>query len=180
MESNLIPILILLPIVGALITLFATPKNNPKASCGIAFILSLIPLALVVYIVATFPNLAHGNDSKWYFNFEYNWIPRFGIKFLMGMDTISLWLIVFTAFLTPIAILASPQLHQGTAAEFYAWMLALHAGMLGVFVAKDLLVFYLFFEFTLIPMFFIIGIWGGSERRRLRGNSSCSRSRGRC
>ncbi len=169
MESNLIPILILLPIVGALITLFATPKNNPKAACGIAFILSLIPLAVVVYILANFPNLAHGNDSKWYFNFEYDWIPRFGIKFLMGMDTISLWLIVLTAFLTPIAILASHNYIKERQPEFYAWMLALHAGMLGVFAAKDLLVFYLFFEFTLIPMFFIIGIWGGSDRKKAAG-----------
>jgi NADH-quinone oxidoreductase subunit M len=171
-SSNLIPLLILLPIVAAVITLFATPRRNPNAACAIAFVLSLLPLAIVAYIVANFPGLAHGmggGDSRWYFNFEYNWIPRFGIKFLMGIDTISLWLIVLTAILTPIAILASRNYIKERQPEFYAWMLALHAGMLGVFAAKDLLVFYLFFEFTLIPMFFIIGIWGGTDRKKAAG-----------
>ena len=87
----------------------------------------------------------------------------------MGIDSISLWLIVLTAILTPIAILASRNYIKERQPEFYAWMLILHAGMLGVFAAKDLLVFYLFFEFTLIPMFFIIGIWGGTDRKKAAG-----------
>ena len=106
------------------------------------------------------------NFSQWHFNFEYNWLPTLGARFLMGVDAISLWLIVLTAVLTPISILASFQYIKERQREFYAWMLMLHAGMLGVFAAKDILVFYLFFEFTLIPMFFIIGIWGGPQRRQ--------------
>jgi len=84
------------------------------------------------------------------------------------LDAISLWLVVLTAFLTPIAILGSFKYIQQRQPEFYAWLLLLHAGMLGVFCARDLLLFYLFFEFTLIPMFFIIGIWGGPDRRTQR------------
>src|SRR6185503_11094745 len=71
--------------------------------------------------------------------------------------------------LTPISILASFNYIKERRSEFYGWMMVLHAGMLGVFAARDILLFYLFFEFTLIPMFFIIGIWGGSDRRRAAG-----------
>ena len=173
MESNIIPILVLLPILGALITLMVTPRGNLKLSGPIALVCSLVPLAVVVYMVATFQNLNAGGvgspEGQWQFNFSYDWLPSLGVRFLMGVDTISLWLIVLTAVLTPICILASFKYIQQRQPEFYAWMLMLHAGMLGVFAAKDILVFYLFFEFTLIPMFFIIGIWGGTDRRKAAG-----------
>jgi NADH-quinone oxidoreductase subunit M len=168
-NSNLIPILLVLPILGAIITLLAAPKNNPKAAGPVALICSLVPLGLVLYMVSTFPNLCSGTTDKWYFNFNYNWLPNLGIQFTMGVDTIGLWLIVLTAVLTPVAILASFNYIKDRQPEFYAWMLVLHAGMLGVFAARDILVFYLFFEFTLIPMFFIIGIWGGPDRRKAAG-----------
>jgi NADH-quinone oxidoreductase subunit M len=168
-HSNLIPILLLLPILGAIVTLLASPRSNPRAAGPLAFICSLVPLAVVIYMVANFPNLRSGTTDKWYYNFDYNWIANFGIHFTMGLDTIGLWLLVLTAVLTPISILASFNYIKERQPEFYAWMLMLHAGMLGVFCARDILVFYLFFEFTLIPMFFIIGIWGGQDRRRAAG-----------
>ena len=171
-ESNIIPLLVLLPILGALVTL-AAPKGRPATAGPIAFVLSLIPLGIVIWMAANFPQLGEHPDGNWYgnwyFNCTYDWLPTLGVRFMMGVDTISLWLIVLTAVLTPIAILASFNYIKERQAEFYAWMLMLHAGMLGVFCAKDLLVFYLFFEFTLIPMFFIIGIWGGAERRKAAG-----------
>jgi NADH-quinone oxidoreductase subunit M len=168
--SNIIPILVLLPIAAALITLFAAPKHKPEVSGPIAFILSLIPLGIVAWMVYEFPMIRYyGTDARWYFNCRYDWIPNLGVKFMMGVDSISLWLVVLTAILTPVSILASFKYIKERQPEFYAWMLMLHAGMLGVFCAKDLLVFYLFFEFTLIPMFFIIGIWGGAERRKAAG-----------
>jgi NADH-quinone oxidoreductase subunit M len=172
-QSSLVPLLILLPLAGAAITLLATPRHNPRAACTLAFLLSLLPLAVVVYMVANFPGFHPASgaapDSQWYFNAEYNWIPRFGMKFLMGVDSISIWFILLTAILTPLTILASRHAIKERQPEFYAWMLALHAGMLGVFAAKDLLLFYLFFEFTLIPTFFLIGIWGGAERKKAAG-----------
>src|SRR6185312_14360660 len=130
--------------------------------------LSLIPLAFVIYIVSKFPNLA-SPDKAWHFTYEHEWLTNLGLKVSMGLDTISLWMVVLTAVLTPISILASFNYIKERQPEFYAWMLALHVGMLGVFMARDLLLFYLFFEFTLIPMFFIIGIWGGAERRKAAG-----------
>ena len=96
-------------------------------------------------------------------------IDQIGFRLHLGADTISLWLVVLTALLTPLAILASFGSIKTREKEYYAWMLVLLAAMLGVFVARDLLLFYIFFELTLIPMFFIIGIWGGPERRFAAG-----------
>ncbi|MCC7350184.1 MAG: NADH-quinone oxidoreductase subunit M [Phycisphaerales bacterium] len=90
-------------------------------------------------------------------------------SFSLGVDSISLWLVLMTVLLMPVSILASFTYIKERQKEFYAWMQALLAFMLGVFVARDLLLFYVCFELTLIPMFFIIGIWGGSERRYAAG-----------
>src|SRR5439155_18961980 len=79
------------------------------------------------------------------------------------------WLVLLTVLLQPLAILASFQSIRERPKDYYAWMLALLAAMNGVFIARDLLLFYIFFELTLIPMFFIIGIWGGPERRYAAG-----------
>ncbi len=86
-------------------------------------------------------------------------------SFHLGMDAISLWLVLLTVGLSPLAIASSFESIRERQKEYYAWMLALMVAMLGVFIARDVLLFYVFFELTLIPMFFIIGIWGGPERR---------------
>jgi NADH-quinone oxidoreductase subunit M len=85
--------------------------------------------------------------------------------FSLRVDAISLWLVILTTFLTPLAILFSFGSIRDRETEYYSWMNALLLTMLGVFVSADLLLFYIFFELTLVPMFFIIGIWGGSQRR---------------
>jgi NADH-quinone oxidoreductase subunit M len=92
-----------------------------------------------------------------------------GFSFKLGADTISFWLILLTAFLQPLAVAASFESIKDRAKEYYAWMSLLLMAMLGCFVARDLLLFYIFFELTLIPMFFIIGIWGGPEKRYAAG-----------
>jgi len=170
--SSLIPILLLVTIAGAIVTALATPKSNQRSAGPIALVCSFIPLAIVLYMLANFPHLGAGPagiDDQWHYNYERSWMQNLGLKFTMGLDTIGLWLVVLTAVITPISILASFNYIKERQREFYGWMLALHAGMLGVFCAKDILVFYLFFEFTLIPMFFIIGIWGGQDRRKAAG-----------
>ena len=164
-----IPILLLVTLAAAILTPLITPRANPKAAGPIAFVLSLIPLVIVLFMVGGFSNLGDVNAHDWHFQFQRPWLPALGLKVSFGIDAISLWLIVLTAVLTPISILASFNYIKERQPEFYAWMLLLHAGMLGVFAARDILVFYLFFEFTLIPMFFIIGIWGGQDRRRAAG-----------
>lgn len=92
------------------------------------------------------------------------WIPSFGISFHVGVDGISLFLILLTTFLSPLAVLCSWTAIQTRAKSYYFLMLMLETGMIGVFVALDLILFYVFWEAMLIPMIFLIGIWGGENR----------------
>jgi NADH-quinone oxidoreductase subunit M len=93
------------------------------------------------------------------------WLPQIGIEFHLGVDGISLWLLVLTALLSVTAVLVSwESVREGTRG-YYALMLALESGMLGVFAALDIILFYVFFEVTLVPLFFLIGIWGGPDRK---------------
>ena len=87
------------------------------------------------------------------------------VRLAFAVDGISLWLIVLAALLMIPAVLVSWNAIEERPARFYALMLLLEAGMIGVFAAQDIILFYIFFEFTLIPLFFMIGIWGGSDRR---------------
>ena len=92
------------------------------------------------------------------------WIPAFGIEYYLGIDGISLMLIVLTGFLTPIALLSSWEGIHKKVKEFSIFMLLLETAMLGVFAALDLFLFYVFWDFVLIPMYFLIGVWGYDRR----------------
>jgi NADH-quinone oxidoreductase subunit M len=95
---------------------------------------------------------------------ETPWLPRWGINYLVGLDGISLVMVLLTTILMPLSVLASWRYIEKQERGFYALMLALLTGLVGVFLALDLFVFYVYFEVMLIPMYFIIGIWGGSNR----------------
>jgi NADH-quinone oxidoreductase subunit M len=92
------------------------------------------------------------------------WIRAFGVEYFLAVDGVSIWLVLLTTFLTPITILSTFDSITTRVRSFQAFMLALETGMLGVFLAQDLFLFYIFWEFTLVPMYFMIGIWGGSRR----------------
>src|SRR5215210_91354 len=92
------------------------------------------------------------------------WIPRWGISYRVGIDGISLFMILLTTLMMPLSVLASWSSITRRERPFYALMLTLLTGLVGVFIALDLFVFYVYFEVMLIPMYFIIGIWGGSNR----------------
>ena len=92
------------------------------------------------------------------------WIPAFSIEYYLGIDGISLMLIVLTGFLTPIALLSSWESIHKKVKEFSIFMLLLETAMLGVFAALDLFLFYVFWDFVLIPMYFLIGVWGYDRR----------------
>ena len=96
---------------------------------------------------------------------RWAWLPQVGIEFHFGIDGISLWLVVLTTMLSVTAVLVSWEAVREQTRSYYALLLLLETGMLGVFASLDIVVFYIFFEFTLIPLFFLIGIWGGPERR---------------
>jgi NADH-quinone oxidoreductase subunit M len=162
--ENALLLLVLLPLIGAAVTA-ALPRERPIVRWW-ALGVSLLT-AFVALIVAINFDWMGGGEIRYSLGAFYLESVGFGFKF--GADTISLWLVLLTVFLTPLSILASFQSITVRTKEYYAWMLVLLAAMNGVFIARDLLLFYVFFEFTLIPMFFIIGIWGGPERRYAAG-----------
>jgi len=92
------------------------------------------------------------------------WIPAWGVSYALALDGVSLFMVLLTTFTTPLAILGSYKYIKERQRGFYALMLLLEMGMVGVFLATDLLLFYIFFELTLVPMYFIIGVWGGDRR----------------
>lgn len=104
----------------------------------------------------------HGPEFQ--FAESVEWIPGLGVNYLLGLDGISLWLVILTTFLMPIVVLASYDGVEEREKEYYTLLMALQTGMIGAFVAMDSFLFYVFWEAMLIPMYFLIGIWGGKER----------------
>lgn len=158
----LLVLLIAIPLLGAALT----PLLYGSAVRSWALLVSLVTAALGVILAYNF-NFGIAGDA---FRFGHEAgalfsIPQIGFQLALGVDAISLWLTILTVVLTPLAIWFSFGSIVEREKEYYAWMLLLLAAMVGVFIARDLLLFYIFFELTLIPMFFIIGIWGGSQRR---------------
>jgi len=162
LAENLLTILILLPVIGAVavvghqafwkregqlkwVTLFFTLAN---------FAISLVLLS---------PD-AVKSASGFFFEQNVPWIRAINTNYHVGVDGLSLWLVLLTTFIMPIAVVSTWHAVERRATAFYAFMLLLESAMIGVFVSLDLLVFYLFFEASLVPMFFLIGIWGGENR----------------
>ena len=159
------PLLILLLIVPAAGALIGSVLPIAAAKTW-ALLISLATLLIAFIVLCQF----HFGVSGFQFTFDNPSLTLpFNSSFSLGIDSISLWLVELTALLMPLAIAASFDSIQDRPREYYAWMLLLLAAMLGVFVARDILVFYIFFELTLVPMFFIIGIWGGPQRRDAAG-----------
>jgi NADH-quinone oxidoreductase subunit M len=125
----------------------------------IALILTLLELGLAVYTFTQF----NATDSQ-PFDFQRKWLPSLGISFHIGMDGISLLLVLLTAFLVPLIILSTFRHHYDNPVSFYALILLMQAGLIGVFVAKDAFLFYFFWEAALIPIYFISALWGGENR----------------
>jgi NADH-quinone oxidoreductase subunit M len=148
-----------LPLLGALVIAF-TPTSQPNiaryAALGFALLTWVASLALLVAFVA-------GADGFQFVD-QADWIPMFGIQYKVGVDGLSLVLVVLTTTLTWISILASFSPIQNRVKEYMISFLVLEVGMTGVFVAMDLFLFYIFWELVLVPMYLIIGIWGGKNR----------------
>lgn len=160
MIGNILSWLIFLPLAGALLIL-TIPKENKNVIRSIAAGTSIIALIVSLILWGAFdrsiPGLQFYQAIPW-LNFDF-----FAIYYEIGIDGLSVPLVVLTTIVTTLAIFASFTI-TNRVKEFYVWTLVLLTGMLGVFVALDMFLFFLFFELTLIPMFFIIGIWGGKER----------------
>ncbi|HEX8289974.1 MAG TPA: NADH-quinone oxidoreductase subunit M [Pyrinomonadaceae bacterium] len=160
--ENLLTILILLPLIGAVSVvghqMFWKQENHLKWVT--------LFWTLVNFLISLFLIFDRGAASASGFFFEQNvpWIRAINTNYHIGIDGLSLWLVILTTFIMPIAVLSTWHAVEKRHAAFYAFLLLLESAMIGVFCSLDLLVFYLFFEASLVPMFFLIGIWGGENR----------------
>ncbi|UCE58358.1 MAG: NADH-quinone oxidoreductase subunit M [Phycisphaerales bacterium] len=173
-DSWALTLVIFAPLVG-MVLLWLPPPGDDKGIRRSALFASLVTLALTVLVVFQFYSFepAVRQSRAYAFTCHVPWIAgtagdsaTIDIAYRLGVDGISIWLLALTAFLMPLAIWGSFSGIRTRVREYYSLMLLLEVGLLGVFCALDVLLFYVFFEFTLVPLFFLIGIWGGSERRR--------------
>ncbi|MBF0438779.1 MAG: NADH-quinone oxidoreductase subunit M [Magnetococcales bacterium] len=147
-----------LPLIGALVILLACRKDG--AARYTAMIFSLLTFLLSLRLLSGFNN----NTAEFQFLEVFEWLPAYGIAYRMGVDGISLPFVLLTTFLTPICLLASWESIKTRVAEYMMAFLALESFVVGVFCALDFMLFYVLWEAMLIPMFLIIGVWGGPNR----------------
>jgi NADH-quinone oxidoreductase subunit M len=158
LAAHTLTLLIALPTAGA-IAVALTPRSAVRAQKLLALAVTTAAFVLSLALVTGFqpvPNMQ--------FEETHAWLPAYGISYHVGVDGISLWLVILTTFLTPLALLGSWSSIDRRVREFNVFMLLLEAAMVGVFVALDLFLFYVFWEAMLIPMYFLIGIWGHERR----------------
>ena len=155
----LVSLVTFLPLIGALVIAFL-PSGRPNLVRYMALGVALAAWVVSLVLLAGFVS----GDPAFQFTERYDWIPMFGIQYAVGVDGLSLALVVLTTTLTWISILASFGPIQTRVKEYMISFLILEVGMIGVFVAMDLFLFYIFWELVLVPMYLIIGIWGGKNR----------------
>jgi NADH-quinone oxidoreductase subunit M len=160
-NENLLTILILLPVFGALATLGHAMfwKQDGHLKWVTLF------FTVVNFLISLLLLGAHGASANgFYFEKNVPWIKAINTNYHVGVDGLSLWLVLLTTFIMPIAVISTWRAVEKRHTAFYVFLLLLESAMLGVFMSLDLLVFYLFFEASLVPMFFLIGVWGGENR----------------
>jgi NADH-quinone oxidoreductase subunit M len=159
MREHILSIVWLTPLVGMLILLFI-PKENKQLVRLFANIAGAIGVLVCLPLVFWFDSTA----TDFQFVERADWIPTLGVQYHLGIDGVALLLILLTAVIGFLSIWCSWSAIQERTKEYYAFMLFLQAGMLGVFMALDLFLFYAFWEVMLVPMYFIIGVWGSARR----------------
>jgi NADH-quinone oxidoreductase subunit M len=149
------------PVVGVLI-LFFIPGDRKDALRWTALGVSLLTFGLSLWVLSMF----NASNPDLQLVAQYDWITVAGwnIQYYLGVDGLSILLVLLTTFLTPISILSTWTAVEERVKDFMLFFLLLEVGMTGVFLAQDLFLFYIFWEFTLVPMYFLIGIWGGPRR----------------
>jgi NADH-quinone oxidoreductase subunit M len=164
----LLSLILWLPAVGAL-ALLALPRTNAELARRVSLAFAVVTFLVSLLLPLNFePNVMQaavvGMPPAMQFVEELVWLPGVGAGYSLGLDGISLWLVVLTTFLGPIIVLSTWSSVEKDVRNFQVLLQFLQTAMLGVFLAQDLLLFYVFWEFTLIPMTFLIGIWGGGNR----------------
>jgi NADH-quinone oxidoreductase subunit M len=148
------------PIVFGVLVLMKSGEHREPQARLLALIGSLVSFMITLPIVLGFNPAAHGMQ----FVEKFSWIPRFNVDYHLGVDGLSLWFIPLTAFITVLVVIAGWEVIEKRVAQYFGSFLILSGAMIGVFCAVDALLFFVFFEATLIPMFIIIGVWGGPRR----------------
>jgi len=159
--TNPLNLVTLFPLVGVLVILFFKQEQK-KEIRWTALVVSLITFGLSIWILTLFD--ANNPDLQLVINLPWIEIAGWEISYQMGVDGLSILLVLLTAFLTPISLLSTWTAVEERVKDFMIFFLLLEVGMMGVFLAQDLFLFYIFWEFTLVPMYFLIGIWGGPQR----------------
>jgi len=159
MEDQILTLVTFFPLLGILLLLLV-PKQRHDTIRAVSLIVSVVTMLLSFWLYSMFDPIANGMQ----FEIDIPWITSLGIHYHLGIDGISLLLIVLTTILTVLAILSSWRSITTGVQGFFISMLLLQVGMIGVFVSLDLFLFYVFWEVMLVPMYFIIGLWGGPRR----------------
>jgi len=164
MSRYLLSILLFLPLLGALVIMF-TPRQYLRTLRGFSVGVMLVEFALSLRLLFDRHfDAVDWSSASYKFVEAHSWVESLGIQYKVGVDGISLWLVVLTTALTPIALFGSWQSIDTKIKEFAIAFLLLECGMIGAFVSLDLFLFYVFWELMLVPMYLIIGIWGGKDR----------------
>jgi NADH-quinone oxidoreductase subunit M len=159
MEDTILTLITFFPTIGVLLLLMV-PRERHDSIKAVALIISFVTMLLSFMLWSMFDPLGNGMQLE----VNLPWIVSFGIHYHMGIDGISLVLIVMTTILSVLSILCSWRSITKGVKGFFISMLLLETGMLGVFCALDLFMFYVFWEVMLVPMYFLIGVWGGPRR----------------
>ena len=155
----LIGLLILFPLVAAFLLFFIKGEGAKKAALGF----SMVEFMMSIYVYVTFK----GDAASKMLNLNCTWVESLGIKFAVGVDGISLLMILLTTFLVPLIILSSFKTNYEKPNAFYGLILLMQSALVGVFAANDGFLFYVFWELALIPIYFICLLWGGENRGRI-------------
>ena len=155
----MLSLIIFLPLIGALLIAFL-PRASTALMRWVAIGASLATFAASLFVLFAFSNTQAGYQ----FVESYKWIEQYGIGYKLGVDGVSIWMLMLTTAIFPIALWASKEVVHDRLKEFYALVLLMEMATLGVFLSLDMFLFYVFWEFALVPMYFIIGVWGGERR----------------
>lgn len=155
----LLSLMIFIPLLGMIVVLLL-PRESEELTKRVTLLFTLIPLALAVALFISYDRSAAGTQ----YVVNVPWIEAFNIQYHVGIDGLSVTLLLLTALLGPICVIASWRNIEKGIKAYMALFLLLETGMLGFFASLDLFLFYVFFELTLLPMYFLIGVWGGPRR----------------
>jgi NADH-quinone oxidoreductase subunit M len=159
MSGHILSVAIFLPLVGVAALLIGGRELSDRTARWLTLFVTLVTFAVSLAVVGRFVNA----DTEFQLVEQASWVPGIGLQYVVGVDGISLWLVLLTTFLFPVSVLASWAITQHVRRYMIA-MLVLETAVLGSFLALDLIVFFIFFEAILVPMYLLIGGWGGERR----------------